>query len=144
MFDMDQKIDFQAQENATKMIGYVKKAAEMTHTVIMADQKASKAVSAIQTQDKSRKRAVLQEYLKEYGAFINKTTLLTGVYVYQVNAEFYAEVNLQELDRQLQIMVGIVYLKEAVRAAVSETYKECLKKQLKQSGLLNEAQLNLL
>ena len=144
MFDMDQKIDFQAQENATKMIVYVKKAAEMTHTVIMADQKASKAVSAIQTQDKSRKWAVLQEYLKEYGAFINKTTLLTGVYVYQVNAEFYAEVNLQELDRQLQIMVGIVYLKEAVRAAVSETYKECLKKQLKQSGLLNEAQLNLL
>ena len=144
MFDMDQKIDFQAQENATKMIAYVKKAAEMTHTVIMADQKASKAVSAIQTQDKSRKWAVLQEYLKEYGAFINKTTLLTGVYVYQVNAEFYAEVNLQELDRQLQIMVGIVYLKEAVRAAVSETYKECLKKQLKQSGLLNEAQLNLL
>lgn len=39
MFDMDQKIDFQAQENATKMIGYVKKASEMTHTVIMAAQK---------------------------------------------------------------------------------------------------------
>ena len=144
MFDMDQKIDFQAQENATKMIVYVKKAAEMTHTVIMADQKASKAVSAIQTQDKSRKWAVLQEYLKEYGAFINKTTLLTGVYVYQVNAEFYAEVNLQELDQQLQIMVGIVYLKEAVRAAVSETHKECLKKLLRKSGIFTEAQLNLL
>ena len=144
MFDMDQKIDFQAQEKATKMIWYVKKAAEMTHTVIMADQKASKAVSAIQTQDKSWKWAVLQEYLKEYGAFINKTTLLTGVYVYQVNAEFYAEVNLQELDRQLQIMVGIVYLKEAVRAAVSETYKECLKKLLRTSGIFTEAQLNLL
>ena len=144
MFDMDQKIDFQAQENATKMIGNVKKAAEMTHTVIMADQKASKAVSAIQTQDKSRKWAVLQEYLKEYGAFINKTTLLTGVYVYQVNAEFYAEVNLQELDRQLQIMVGIVYLKEAVRAAVSETYKECLKKLLRNSGIFTETQLNFL
>lgn len=39
MFDMDQKIDFQAQENATKMIGYVKRAAEITHTVIMADKK---------------------------------------------------------------------------------------------------------
>lgn len=144
MFDMDQKIDFQAQENATKMIGYVKKAAEMTHTVIMADQKASKAVSAIQMQDKSRKWTVLQGYLKEYGAFINKTTLLTGVYVYQVNAEFYAEVSLQELDQQLQIMVGIVYLKEAVRAAVSETYKECLKKLLRNSGIFTEAQLNLL
>lgn len=144
MFDMNQKIDFQAQENATKMIGYVKKASEMTHTVIMAAQKASKAVSAIQTQDKSRKWTVLQEYLKEYGAFINQTSLLTGVYVYQVNAEFYAEVHLQELDRQLQTMVGIVYLKEAVRAAINATYKECLKKLLKQSGLFTEAQLNLL
>ena len=55
MFDMDQKIDFQAQENATKMIGYVKKAAEMTHTVIMADKKASKAVSALQTPEKRKK-----------------------------------------------------------------------------------------
>lgn len=144
MLDVDQKIDFQAQENATKMIGYVKKAAELTHTVIMADQKASKVVSGIQTQDKSRKWTVLQEYLKEYGAFINKTTLLTGVYVYQVNEEFYDEVNMQELDRQLQIMVGIVYLKEAVRAAVSETYKECLKKLLRESGIFTEAQLNLL
>lgn len=85
----------------------------------------------------------MQEYLKEYGAFINQTSLLTGVYVYQVNAEFYAEVHLQELDRQLQIMVGIVYLKEAVRAAINATYKECLKKLLKQSGLFTEAQLNL-
>lgn len=141
---MNQKIDFPVQENATKMIEYVKRAAEMTHTVIMADQKASKIISAIQTQDKNRKWTVLQEYLKEYGAFINKTTSLTGVYVYQVNAEFFAEINLQELDRQLQIMVGIVYLKEAVRAAINVTYKECLKKLLRQSGMFTEAQLNFL
>lgn len=144
MPDMDQRINFQAQENATKMIGYIKKAAEMTHTFIMADQKASKAFSAIQTQDKLIKWTVFQVFLQEYGAFINKTTLLTGVYVYQVNAEFYAEVNLQELDQQLQIMVGIVYLKGAVHAAVSETYKECLKKLLRNSGRFTDAQLNLL
>lgn len=141
---MNQKIDFPVQENATKMIEYVKRAAEMTHTVIMADQKASKIISAIQTQDKNRKWTVLQEYLKEYGAFINKTTSLTGVYVYQVNAEFFAEINLQELDRQLQIMVGIVYLKEAVRAAINATYKEYLKNLLRQSGMFTEAQLNFL
>lgn len=141
---MNQKIDFPVQENVTKMIEYIKRAAEMTHTVIMADQKASKIISAIQTQDKNRKWTVLQEYLKEYGAFINKTTSLTGVYVYQVNAEFFAEINLQELDRQLQIMVGIVYLKEAVRAAINATYKECLKKLLRQSGMFTEAQLNFL
>ena len=87
----------------------------MTHTVIMADQKHQRPFLPFKHKIRAEKWAVLQEYLKEYGAFINKTTLLTGVYVYQVNAEFYAEVNLQELDRQLQIMVGIAYLKEAVR-----------------------------
>lgn len=44
MPDMDQRINFQAQENATKMIGYIKKAAEMTHTFIMADQKSIKGL----------------------------------------------------------------------------------------------------
>ena len=144
MFDMDQKIDFQAQENATKMIGYVKRAAEITHTVIMADQKASKAVSAIQTQDKSKKWTVLQEYLKEYGAFINETSRLTGICVYPVDKGFYDTVGVQELNQQLQMVIGIVYLKEAVRAAINATYKECLKKLLKQSGLFTEAQLNFL
>ena len=141
MFDMDQKIDFQAQENATKMIVYVKKAAEMTHTVIMADQKASKAVSAIQTQDKSKKWTVLQEY---YGAFINETRRLTGICVCPVDKGFYDTVGVQELNQQLQMVIGIVYLKEAFRAAINATYKECLKKLLKQSGLFTEAQLNFL
>ena len=144
MFEVDQKIDLPAQENATKMIGYVKKAAEMTHTVIIADKKAAKAISAVQTQDKSRKWNVFQEYLQEYGKFINEMTLLTGVCVYPVNAEFYAEVTLQEIDRQLQIMVGIIYLKEAVRVAINKAYEECLKKLLRRSGMFTEAQLNLL
>lgn len=144
MFDIEQRINSTDQENATKMIEYVKKAAEITHTAITANRKALKAVSAIQTPDKDRKWTVLQEYLNEYGEFIKETTLFTGLSIYPVNAAFYAEVNPQELDRQLQIIVGIVYLKEVVRAAINETYKECLKKLLKQSGLLTEAQLNLL
>ena len=61
-----------------------------------------------------------------------------------MNAEFYAEATLQELDRQLQIIVGIVYLKEAVRVAINKAYEECLKKLLRKSGMFTEAQLNLL
>ena len=55
-----------------------------------------------------------------------------------------AEATLQELDRQLQIIVGIVYLKEAVRVAINKAYEECLKKLLRKSGMFTEAQLNLL
>lgn len=144
MFDIEQKINSTDQENTVKLFGYVKKAAEMTHTVIMATQKSEKAVFAIQSQDKSTKWIVLQEYLKEYGSFINETTSLTGIRVYPVNKEFYDTVGVQEIDQQLQIVIGIVYLKDAVHSVAKESFKECLKKQLKQSGLLTEAQSNLL
>jgi roadblock/LC7 domain-containing protein len=144
MINMDQKLDGLDQENATKIIGYVKKAAEMTHTAIVADKIASKATAATQTQDKSRKWMVIQEYLKEYGKFINKTSLITGVCVCSVNSDFYDKVTLRDLDQQLRIIVGIVYLKEAVRVSINVTYKECLKMLLRKSNILTEAQLNLL
>lgn len=144
MHDIEQKINTTDQENTAKLFGYVKKAAEMTHTVIMAAQKSKKAVFAIQSQDKYTKWTVLQDYLKEYGPFINETTPFTGVHVYPVNKEFYDTIGIPEIDQQLQIIIGIVYLKDAVHSVAKESFKECLKKQLKQSGLLTEAQLNLL
>ncbi len=144
MFDVEQKINSTDQENAAKLFGYVKKAAEMTHAVIMAAQKSEKAISAIQSKDKSTKWMVLQEYLREYGPFINETTPITGVHVYPVDKEFYDTVGIREIDQQLQIVIGIVYLKDAVHSVAKESFKECLKKQLKQSGLLTEVQLNLL
>ena len=144
MFEIEQKINSTDQENAAKLFGYVKKAAELTHAVIMAAQKSEKAVSAIQSQDKSTKWMVLQEYLKECGHFINETTPITGVHVYPVDKEFYDTVGIREIDQQLQIVIGIVYLKDAVHSVAKESFNECLKKLLKQSGILTEAQLNLL
>ena len=49
MLDMEQKINSKDQENAVKLFGYVKKAAEATHTVIVAAQKSRRAYSAIQS-----------------------------------------------------------------------------------------------
>ena len=144
MFEIEQKINSTDQENAAKLFEYVKKAAEMTHTVIMAAQKSQKAVCAIQSGGKNTKWMVLQKYLKEYGAFINKTTFITGIHVYPVDKEFYDTVGSSEINQQLQIIIGIVYLKDAINSVGKESFKECLKKLLKQSGLLTEAQLNLL
>ena len=86
----------------------------------------------------------LQAYLREYGPFINETTPITGVHVHPVDKEFYDTVEIREIDQQIQIVIGIVYLKDAVHSVAKESFKGCLKKQLKQSGLLTEAQLNLL
>ena len=87
---------------------------------------------------------VLQEYLREYGPFINETSPFTGIRLYPVNKEFYDTIGLREIDQQLQIVIGIVYLKDALHSMGKESFKECLKKRLKQSGLLTETQLSLL
>ena len=114
MFDIEQKINATDQENAVKLFGYIKKAAEMTHTVILATQKSRKAHSAIQSQDKRTKWMVLQEYLREYGPFINETSPFTNICLYPVNREFYNTIGVREIDHQLQLVIGIVYLKVAV------------------------------
>ena len=87
---------------------------------------------------------VLQEYLREYGPFINETAPFTGICLYPVDREFYNAIGVREIDQQLQIVIGIVYLKDAVHSVAKETFRECLKNLLKKSGLLTEAQLSLL
>lgn len=144
MSEMDQTIKLENQEFSVKFFECVKKAAEATHTVLQAKQKASKADSAIKSKDKEIKWTVLQEYLRKYTPFINKTTGFTGLRVYPVDMEFYNNTGLDALNRQLQTVIGIVYLNEALHSTAKEAFKQCLKKLLKQSNLPTDAQLRLI
>ena len=136
---MNQTIKLEDQEVSVKIFECVKEAAEATHAALRANQKASKAASAIKSTDKKIKWTVLQEYLREYSHFINNTTCFTGLYVYTVNMEFYNNTDLGELDRQLRTVIGIVYLNEALHSAAKETFKQCLKSLLKKNNLLTDA-----
>ncbi len=144
MPELEQTINLEDQEVTVTVFECIKKAAEMTYASMQANQKASKAASAIKSKDKGTKWTVLQEYLRKYGPFINKTTCFTGLRVYSVDMEFYNSTGLDALDRQLQTVIGIVYLNEALHSTAKETFKQCLKKLLKQSNLLTDAQLRLI
>lgn len=146
MYDnqMEQRINSADQEKAAELAGYIKNAVEMTHTVISADQKAEEAFKAIRLPDKKYKWDTLQKYLKVYKQFINESAWLTNVRVYSVDRTFYDTVEIQELNRQLRIVVGIVYLRDVYHTAASKMVKECLKKLAKNTGVLTDAQLELL
>ncbi len=73
--------------------------------------------------DKETKWTVLQEYLRKYSHFINKTTPFTGLYVYVVDMEFYDNIGLGALDQQLKIVIGVVYLNEAVHSAEKKPFE---------------------
>lgn len=56
----------------------------------------------------------------------------------QVDADFYENVSEEDVARQLEIVIGLIYLNEAKRCVAKETIKACFKKLLKQSDIFTD------
>ena len=139
-----QELQIQYEEKSLKAAEFAQKAAEMTHTVYTANQKSQKALGAIRIHDKVVMWNTLQEYLQEYSNFINSTSLITGLCLYKVDHRFYEQVTVEDIEKQLRIVVGYIYAREAASSAAKATFKSCLKSLMKKSGEFTDADLALL
>jgi len=139
-----QELQIHYEEKSLKAAELAKKAAEMTHTVYTANQKSQKALSAIKSHDKVVMWNALQEYLREYANFINSTSLITGLGLYKVDHTFYEQVIVEDIEKQLRIIIGYIYAREAANSAAKATFKACLKSLMKKSGKFTDAELALL
>lgn len=128
-----------------KVITYCKniiKAVEKTREVAAKSKLISrKAREAIETKDKRTMWNVLQEYMYKYSKLF---TMANGVLLKQVNADFYENVSEEDISRQLEIVIGLIYLNEAKHCAAKETIKTCFKKLLKQSGMFSNQEIEVL
>lgn len=138
------ELQIRYEEKSLKAAELAKKAAEMTHTVFTANQKSQKAFSAINSHDKAVMWNTLQEYLREYSDFINNTALITGLCIYPVDREFYNQITAEDIEKQLRIVVGYIYAREAANSVAKATFKSCLKSLMKKSGKFTDADLALL
>ena len=86
-------------------------------------------------------RYVLQEYIHKYSELF---TMANGVLLGQIDAHFYENVSEEDVAKQLEIVMGLIYLNEAKRCVEKETIKEYFKKMLKQSGAFSEREIELL
>ena len=93
--------------------------------------------------DKETLWKILQEYLKEYGAFINNTTIITGFYIYQVSVEQYNAMTTANIKMQLEQLKNIVIVKEILHSVYQKSFKECLKKILQGTGLFSKEELDI-
>ena len=132
------------EEKPLKAAEFAKKAAEMTHTVFTANQKSQKAFTAINSHEKVVMRNTLQEYLREYSGFINHTALITGLRIYPIDREFYNQITAGDIEKQLSIVIGYIYAREAANSAAKATFKSCLKNLMKKSGKFTDADLAFL
>lgn len=126
------------------VIDSIKKAAEAVHAAKVAYNKSNAAREAITMTDKKAMWDILQQYFKEYKEFINKMTILTGYYIYSVDANFYEQCSIDDIRKQLENVIGFVYAKEALASVAKENFKQCLKKILKESKLFTDSELALL
>ena len=138
------ELQIQYEEKSLKAAELAKTAAEMTHTVITASKKSQKAMDAIASHDKRTMWNTIQEYLQEYADFINNTVFFTGICVYPVDREFYDQLTVEDAEKQLRMIVGYIYVREAVSSAAKATFKSCLKKLMKKSGKFTDSDLALL
>ena len=139
---MDSNAMIQSQDN-NQALEYVKliiKAAKETHSMHSIGMNKSKDLrKAKQSNDRTEKIRVLQRFIIQYMQFIESTTQITGMSVYYISIDDISKIN---IDDQLSIMEGIVFLHEALHSATNFTFKMCLKKLMKQSGIFTETQLD--
>ena len=119
------------------------KAADETHAVVSKSEAICRTIrESIATHDKQTMWETLQKYIIQYADFINKISILTGIGIQKVDSGFYERVPIIEIEKQLQVIIGFIYAKEAMYSVFNKTYKQCVKKLLKQSNLFDNKELN--
>ena len=141
--DDQQYVNSNNEEKFNTVTKAIKTAAEMAHCYNIFQAKIKRIDNILCLEDKEILWQTLQEHLKEYGAFINNTTAITGFYIYQVSIEQYNAMTVADIKLQLEQLKNIVIAKEILHSVYQKSFKECLKKILQGTGLFSKKELDI-
>ena len=126
MEEYAQNLTFTDEEKALIICKNIVKAVEKTHEVSARSKFLSqKAQEAVRTGDKQIMWITLQKYIQKYQKIF---TMANGIQIVRVNADYYENVTEEDIARQLNVVIGLIYLNEAKQCAAKETIKKCFKK----------------
>lgn len=135
-------LQYTDDERTMTYLKAVIKAVHMTHEVTAKSEiKSKKARDAIESQNKELMWSTLQQYIHNYMEFLKQSNKIC---VYKVDMDFYNKITVAEIERQLNIMIGIVYDYEAKHCVAKETIKKCLEKILKSSKVFTQKEIEYL
>ena len=142
MEEYEQKLVYTDEEKAFTYCKNIVKAVEKTREAATKSKLIScKAREALETKDKQAMWEVLQEYIHKYSELF---AMANGVQLRRVDADFYANVTEEDVAKQLEIVIGLIYLNEAKHCVAKETIKACFKKLLKKSKIFSDHEIELL
>lgn len=135
-------LEIQNQEKTSEYLKCLVKAVEKTKTVGMkCEIKTAKAREAMFSNDKNKMWRVLQEYIREYRDKIAKTNIAVIV---PIDKNAFEQLTIEQVQMQLQIMIGFIYRYEAIHSTAKETIKKSLEKILESSGKFNKREIEIL
>ena len=143
MMEEQHYVNSNNEEKFNTVTKAIKTAAEVVHCYNIFQAKIKKIDNILCLEDKEFLWQTLQEYLKEYGTFINNTTAITGFYIYQVSVEQYNAMTIADIKLQLEQLKNIVIAKEILHSVYQKSFKECLKKILQGTGLFSKKELDI-
>ncbi len=142
MEDYAQNLSYTDEEKVLTYCKNIVKAVEKTREVATKSKLISrKAREALETKDKQTMWNVLQEYIHKHSELFS---MANGVQLRPVDTDFYVNVSEEDVAKQLEIVIGLIYLNEAKHCIAKETIKACFKKLLKQSGIFSNHEIELL
>lgn len=135
-------LEIQNQEKALEYLKCIIKAVEKTKSIeIKCEIETAKAREAMLSNDKNEMWRVLQEYIRKYRDKIAKTNF---VVIVPADKNIYEQLTIQQVQMQLQVMIGFIYRYEAIHSAAKETIKKSIKKILENSGKFSKKEIEIL
>ena len=127
-----------------RMMDFIKKAEKATHNFLKINQKLQAAQAALESDSKKFVWQVLQDYLMEYGNFINSLTFITNVKVYQISQEQYERLSVDEIKNSIRTVMNFIYLKEIFCSAGGTQIEQYIRKNIRNEGNFTEEELAVL
>lgn len=127
-----------------RMMDFIKKAEKATHNFLKINQKLQAAQTALESDSKKFVWQVLQDYLMEYGNFINSLTFITNVKVYQISQEQYERLSADEIKNSIRTVMNFIYLKEIFCGAGGTQIEQYIRKNIRNEGNFTEEELAVL
>ena len=141
--EKQQYVNINNDEKSFVVADAIKTAAELVHCYNTFQAKTKKIDDVLRLEDKEILWQTLQEYLKEYGSFINSIAIITGFYICQVSIAQYNAMTVTDIKMQLQKVKRFVIGKESLNSVYQTPFKEYLKKILLNTGLFSPKELDI-
>lgn len=120
----------------------VVKAAKAVHAASeTSEKKCCEARRALNSGSIECMRTVIQCYICQYGA---DWVRFRDVKIQRMDRTTYEQLSIDELQRQLRIIIALVYKSTAFKTGCKESFKTCVKSELERSGIFTKKELEQL